>query len=176
MTTTQRLALTPIVDGFEVYDSTVGDIFTRKAGAWVQQAPLSGFKYANGVLVHTDIQGMYTAGVPILAAPGAGFMYVVHGLQLATTWVQNFAGGGAVYLQYGAAGHAGKQATANIAATLLTTVGASANSYATGSLTDGPTAQTDNTGIFITNATAVFTAGVATTVTWRAWYSIVPTV
>ena len=172
MTSAQRIALTPIVDGMEVYDTTVLDIFTRKNSTWVQEAPLSGFLYSTGVLTAANIRNMHGAAQLILNPAGPNLMYVVHGFQLSTLYGAVFTAGGNTFLQYGNVADSGRNATAAISATLLTNA-FSDNYYVTGACINGPTAQVNNAALTITNDTAAFAGGGATTVTWKVWYSVV---
>lgn len=174
MTTAQRLALVTVVDGMEVYDSTLSAVFTRTGSAWVQGVSANAIQYATGQLTAAQITGMFAAGQAILPAPGAGKMYVIHSFQLQAQYAVTFADGGNIYLQYTAAGNSGLEATENIASTLFAGFAADQSSFAIGIAVDISAANSDNQVITITNATGAFTGGAGSSADWRVWYSIVP--
>lgn len=125
-----------------------------------------GFNYvgtslvANASLTAAQFNAMYTTPVELLSAPGANKLIVVDRMELVETYVSAaYAAGGIVGAQYGS--------TANGAGPLATNTEAAASFQATASTTylfNGatgakPFATTVNQGLFLSNATAVFTTG-----------------
>jgi hypothetical protein len=181
MTTTQRLAMTTVVDGMEVYDSTLGAFFVRTGTAWVQGASATSIQYASGTLTNAELRTTFSAPTALLAAPAAGFMYVVNGFLLSLTYGATpapFVGGGNILLQYGVASNpgAGFVASGAIPSSMLTGAAVNKSSYVSGSITSTTTANGAAAPIAITNATVDFTVGTNGTASWKLWYSLVPVV
>jgi len=174
MTTAERLALTTVVDGMEVYDATVGAFFSRVGATWVQAAFSQGMQYATGTLNEGQIRGMFAAGQPILPAPGAGLRYLIHSFDLKAIFAVTFANGGNIYLQYGAVGNSGFGATFTIAPTLFAPLAANQSSSTPGANVNVPSANSNNAALTITNSAAAFTGGAGSSAAWKVWYSIVP--
>jgi hypothetical protein len=178
MTTAQIAAIPYPVNGMEAYDITLQDKAIYVNGAWVyQNAGATGYLYASGVLTAAQLLTVYTTGIALIAAPGANKTIVVKDF-----WIElnsdgtAFTGGGAIGLQYTTAGHAGIATTATIPATFLTGAGTDRATMVAGSFLAAATADYVNTSVCITNATAVFAGGGASTANWKIWYSIVPTI
>jgi hypothetical protein len=174
MTTAQRNAIAYPLDGMVTYDSDFNDTFTRKNGAWVQSSPVSGVFYTSVTLSAAQVRAMRGAGVLILAAPGVGLAYVIHGYRL--NYVRgdaSFADGGNIYLEYGAAG-GGTAITGTITAATLQ-AGASSSGFASGGFSDIALTNASNQVVSITNATGAFTSGGTSTVNVQVWYSTVST-
>lgn len=162
--------------GMVAVSSDSGKMVVREAAAWTPVNPVTGTLYASVNLTTAQIQGMSAAPVVILATPGAGLTYIVHGLRLSIAYAGAlFTGGGIINGQYGAAAlGAGEDATNAIAATFLTATAASKFFYLTGNDTTQLTsAGTLNQSITITNGTAAFAGGGTSTGKVEVWYSIV---
>lgn len=169
MTTAQVAAIATPADGMIAYNSDLNDLVVRKNGVFTQSNPLTGIQYATVTLTSAQVNSMFANGVALLAAPGAGLGYVVHGFSLNLIRVAaSFTGGGNVYLEYGAAG-AGTAITGTIAAGAIT-AGANTNGYAAGSFA---AVSSTNQPISITNATGAFANGGTSTVVVQIWYSVV---
>lgn len=170
MTSAQIGAISNPADGMIAYNTDLADFVVRKNTVFTQMNPLTGVQYATVTLTAAQVIAMNGAGVQILAAPGAGLSYVIQGFAVnlirPTT---SFTGGGAVYLEYGAAG-AGTAITGSISAATIT-AGANSNGYAAGAFS---AVSSTNQAVSITNGTAVFAAGGGSTVVVQVWYSIVP--
>lgn len=174
MTTTQRNALTGTA-GMQVYNSTTGSVDTYQNAAWG-----SGVSVASGTLTATAITttggGIYTAPLSLIVAPGAGYMIFVHRWML--NYIYNttaFAAGGNIFLQYNTTGNAGGTAASSTIATALLTQVSNQVASTTGAVSNVASANTVNQPICITNATAVFTGGGASTVIYTIYYSILAT-
>lgn len=176
MTTAERVALNPIVDGLQVFDTDEEDFFTVKGGDWSQQSPSEGMLFASGALDRANFIAMHTIPKTILPAPGLGLMNIVHGFKLTFIYTALFTDGGPIYLQYGVSpGATAKLAPAapDIDEDLLKTTTANQASYVSGLLTEVRTDLMDNQPITITNSGLVFNGGVGSSVEWAVWYSIV---
>jgi len=128
-------------------------------------------------LTAAQFNGMYATPVQIIAAPGANKAIIVNHAVLNMTYgAAQFAGGGAVGLQYGNTAHlAGAAASATEAATDFT--GASASTlfrFGGGLFTGVALSSAANAAVYISNATAAFTTGDSTFKLW-VWYEVIPT-
>ena len=180
MTTAQRNALVTVVDGMEVYDSTVGSVFTRAGSAWVQSAGAQGVQYVSGTLTAAQVNSLYTLGISLIAAQGAHTSIIIQGLALERVSDGTaFTGGGNITLQFTTTTHAGGIAvTPTIPATFLTAAaaaGVSLYTFVSGASLAATNASYVNTPVCIAAATADFAAGGASTVNWKIWYSVIPT-
>lgn len=123
-------------------------------------------QYISVPLTATQIQGMSTAPVTVIAAPGSGFALIPTDAVLELSSGTAYAAGGATGLSYG-----------GTSVFIVGTVG-SAAFYGTAGTTvymgsvNGVTIPS-NTGIFIGNAGANFTTGTETG-TLNIWYSVIP--
>lgn len=126
-------------------------------------------------LTAANLIAMYTTPVEIIAAQGAGKSIVVQKLTFSITRTSTaFTGGGAVIFQYAAtANGAGTQALdSTIAAAVVTGAAGVSKSFRNGAvISDSANTVTENVGLFISNATAVFAAGTGT-VTGEVWYYV----
>lgn len=127
---------------------------------------------ATGTLTQANWQGMFAAPVTILAAQGTGIVTIVDSFVINYHYATAaFAGGGAIGLQYGATANlAGVAATTQISATFSTeTASTFAIALPTSSL--DAVASASNAALTISNATAAFTAGNASsTLAWTLRY------
>ena len=144
----------------------------------------AGIQVANGNM--SSIANAATTAVQLIAAPGAGLMYIVHGVFLnvkvgTVTWT----GVGNAWLVYGTTGND----TVNLASTFITnqiqTMSASTNYACFGPVsiggdwlgsTQGQTQKvlssaTINKAIGFTCSNAVLTGN--GTIDWKLWYSII---
>jgi len=176
MTTAQIAAIPNPTNGMEAFDSDLGRFVQYYGGAWNVVNSVLGVSYKTINLTTAQIQGMSAAPVEVLAAPGAGLTYVIHGFKLSITYATAlFAGGGAIGLQYDVTAlKAGQDASNELAATFLTATAASKFAYVTGNdATVVTSAGSLNKSITISNDTAAFTAGGTSTGKVEVWYSIV---
>jgi len=152
--------------------SVVGTFLTSDVGGQMSWA--TGVQVASGTLNAAQFAGMSATPVTLLAAPGAGLMYVVERFSLELIWgTTQYANGGAVGLQYGTtAALAGEKVTTTIAAATIN--GATANNiFIRGSFDlEALSTVANNAAISISNDTAAFTTG-DSTFAWKIWYSLV---
>lgn len=121
--------------------------------------------------------GMYATPFQIIAAPGANKVIVVNQVLINLLYgTTQFAGGGAVGLQYGNTAHlAGAAASATEAGTDFTGVTVGALFRLNGGLGTGQsTTNCANTAVYISNLAGAFTTGDGTFKVW-VWYQVVPT-
>jgi hypothetical protein len=121
--------------------------------------------------------GMYATPVQVVAAPGANKVVIINHVVLNMTYgTTQFSGGGAVGLQYGNTDHLGGiAASATEAATDFTGAAASTIFRFGGGLSTGAaTSSAANTAVYISNASAAFTAGDSTFKAW-VYYEVLPT-
>jgi hypothetical protein len=122
-----------------------------------------------------EIIAMYTTPKLLIAAQGAGKSIVVTRAAFTITRTSTaFTGGGVVILQYAAtANGAGTQSCdSTIAATVVTGAAGTAISVRNGAvISDSAAATTQNVGLYLSNATAVFAAGTGTA-TVDVWYVV----
>lgn len=126
-------------------------------------------------LTAANIIAMYTTPVALVAAPGAGKSIAVTKLALTITRTSTaFTGGGAAIVQYAAtANGAGQQALdSTLASTVITGSAGTTVSFRNGAvISDAASTVTQNVGLYISNATAVFAAGTGTA-TVDVWYVV----
>jgi hypothetical protein len=176
MTTTQRDALTTVVNGMQVYNSTTDQLNIRAGGSWAALPTTASTTLFTSVALDTAaVTGMFAAPETILAAPGAGYSYVVHRavLQLNVGFIQ-FANGGDVNLCYGTTQTDLASATiaaafVNGAADAVIAVDGDINTT-----TGLALSVTENAALSLTNATGAFDTGNGDLVVY-VWYSIVNT-
>jgi len=175
-TDAQIAAIVNPTPGMVSFSSTLGKMVVRETAVWAPINAVTGLLYSTVNLTTAQIIGMSAAPVVILAAPGAGLTYIVHGLRFSIVYAGAlFTGGGIINGQYGATAlGAGEDATNAFAATFLTATAASKFFYVTGNDTVALTAAgTENQSITLTNGTAPFAGGGTSTGKVEVWYSIV---
>lgn len=107
MTTTQRTALTPLVAGAKVFDTTVGSDYTYNGTSWVQNTSLDS-QTTSGTITAANFIAAYATPQVLIAAPGANKVIIVHRFTLELVWnTVQYTLGGALQLQYGSTNHAG---------------------------------------------------------------------
>jgi hypothetical protein len=134
------------------------------------------FSHARVSLTAAQIIAMEATPVQLIAAPGAGRVIAITKAQFRIVRTStSFTGGGAVQIQYGStAANGGTQALdSTIASTVITTADThTVHAVRNGAvLTTDPSSGIDNTGIYITNASASFAAGTGTA-TVDIWYVV----
>lgn len=177
MTTVQRNAIPNLVNGMEVFDTDLQTKVIYQNGAWVAMSPVVLPTFVTGTLTALQMNGAYTLGVPLIAAPGLNRAIIVSGfsLELLSDGTP-FTGGGAINLQFDTTLHAGGIAvTPTIPANFLTGAGTDRLTYVGGAFLAAPVVSYVNTPVCIANSTAVFAAGGASTLTWGIWYSVLTT-
>lgn len=177
-TDAQIAAIVNPTPGMVVFSSDLNKAVVREATAWAPINGVTGTLYTSVNLTTAQIQGMSAAPVVILAAPGAGLTYIVHGCKLSITYATALFTAGAnsdINLQYGATAlAAGQDASNPIASTFLTATSASKFVYVTGfDSTTIPSASATNQSLTITNLVGPFAAGGTSTGKVEVWYSIV---
>ena len=128
-------------------------------------------------LTAAQFKGMFATPVTVIAAPGANKAIVVDSVVLNMTFVSaQYAAGGAVGLQYGAAANlAGPLASTTEGATDFTGAAASTLFRFGGGLSTGAAvASAANAAVTISNLTQAFTTGDSTFKCW-IWYKVIPT-
>ncbi len=137
--------------------------------------------YIKVAMTLAQFQGMYAAPFQLIAAPGANKLIVVNRLLIAQTYGSaQLTTGGVVSAQYDSTVHAGGVlATTTQQASDFT--GASAStSYvfegASGNGSQAAFASSVNKGLFLSNDTAAFAVGTASTFNVHVWYQVIPTV
>lgn len=117
-------------------------------------------------LTAANLIAMYTTPVVLIAAQGAGKSIVVQKLVFTITRTSTaFTGGGAAIVQYAAtANGVGTQALdSTLASTVITGSAGTSISFRNGAVvSDAASTVTQNVGLYISNATAVFAAGTGT--------------
>jgi hypothetical protein len=121
---------------------------------------------ATVALTAAQINGMYATPVQLLAAPGAGKLIIIDSMLWDIAFVSaQYAAGGAIAAQYGNTIHgAGPAASGTLAAASLNGVAASgflSNAGSAGLLNVAASAS-ENTAVYLSNATAAFTTGDST--------------
>ena len=126
-------------------------------------------------LTAANIIAMYTTPVALIAAPGAGKSIVVQKVAFTITRTSTaFTGGGAPIVQYAATANGGgtQALDSTLAATVITGAAGTTVSFRNGAVvSDAASTVTQNVGLFISNATAVFAAGMGTA-TVDIWYVV----
>lgn len=117
-------------------------------------------------LTAAQVNGMYATPVQLIAAPGAGKLILIDSILWDIAFVSaQYAAGGAIAAQYGATIHgAGPAASGTLAAASLNGVAASgflSNAGSAGLLNVAASAS-ENTAVYLSNATAAFTTGDST--------------
>lgn len=176
MTQTQINALTTVVDGMIVYNSTTLAFNFRQNGGWQTYAltfspPIT---QTTVNLTSANLLAMHGAPVTVIAAQGANTFIVVERMlfeYVFNTTAYTVAGGTEVFLQMGTGSI---KMTVNIPATGLLDQTASTSAMTSGS---SPTTAAANTAMAnqplqITNDTGALTAGLGTAVL-TIWYSVV---
>ena len=117
-------------------------------------------------LTAAQVNGMYATPVQLIAAPGAGKLILIDSILWDIAFVSaQYAAGGAIAAQYGATIHgAGPAASGTLAAASLNGVAASGFLSNAGSagLLNVAASDSENTAVFLSNATAAFTTGDST--------------
>lgn len=183
------LQIGDIINTYSAYDGSsarfvVTNVGTFAAPSVILLALSSGNIVSGSVLspnlTAAQICAMYAApvAIPGLAAPGAGYAYLITSFSVNMTFgTAALTNGGVVALQYGNAVHgAGPLATGTIAAAVFT---AAQNSYgyAAGAVSLATSANAINTAIFISNQTAAFTQNASTdTFQYQIGYRVIPMV
>jgi len=125
-------------------------------------------------LTAAQVNAMYTTPVLIIPAQGAGLTTVpISCIFNAVFGSAAFTGGGNIFLTYGATSQASPQASSAVSPILLTSF--SANQMAAGTATHAatPSAITppvQNSGLYLTNATAVFAVGTGSSLSVNCLY------
>lgn len=124
-------------------------------------------------IANTTINGMSTTPLLVLAAPGAGKVFIVERLRVTIHFGSAvFTGGGAIHLQYGVASGL-TAATAGINASLFNSVSEDQWSEVTGVTgTVVTSALSANLPLYLTNDGGNFSVGTGCTVDARVWYRI----
>jgi hypothetical protein len=175
----------PAADATPPAGATTTSIALSSNASGALSFSLTGSNYATGTLSAANINNMFTTGIQLLAAPGAGFAIIVDYFVLELVGATSFAAGGAVYLNYSTTGHGTTLATQVMPVTAITA--ASSNNTicsASGLISNNPAAASSvgvqlistsvaNQVIAITNATQLFTTGTGTA-RWYIWYSVIP--
>jgi hypothetical protein len=125
---------------------------------------------ATVTLTPTQIKAMYATPVSVLAAPGTGKSIVLVDCLTRFNYTDAYTSGGAIDLQYGNTAHgAGTTALSTLAASvLLASASADTILYAAGTTTTA----SQNTAIYVSNATGAFATGATSTLTLYIWYMI----
>lgn len=132
-------------------------------------------QHKNVALTAANMIAMYTTPVVLIAAPGAGKSIVVQ--KVAFTIVRTstaFTGGGAAIVQYAATANGGgtQALDSTLASTVITGSAGTTVSFRNGAIvSDAASTVTQNIGLYISNATAVFAAGTGTA-TVDVWFYI----
>lgn len=126
-------------------------------------------------LTAANIIAMYTTPVALIAAPGAGKSIVVAKVAFTITRTATaFTGGGAAIIQYAATANGGgtQALDSTLAAAVITGAAGTTVSFRNGAvISDAASTVTQNAGLYISNATAVFAAGTGTA-TVDIWYYV----
>ena len=175
MTTAQKLALTPLVNGAQVFDTTLNAEQTLINGVWSTANSAIGIQTATGTFTAAQFDAMHSAAIPIVPAPGVGFVIVpeAFALNLVSTGTI-FAGGGSTYLSNVTNG-ADNMGAFLTAASFYQTV----NFYYTLNLFQIPgivSTAFNNQPLVLTNNNANFTGGGTATFNWTLFYRILPIV
>lgn len=175
MTTAQKNALTTVVNGMQVFDTTLGAISYFVNGVWGTASSAAGAQSLVVTLNQAAVQGMYATPFAIIPAPAAGYSIVIDNMTMVTNFVTTaFAGGGVGVLQYGNSAHgAGLDAlSATIPAAEFTAT--SSQFYTLRGATSAAVTGVAATGIFLSNQTAPFTGGnVASTIVVNVRYQVI---
>lgn len=177
MTTAQRNAIPNLVNGMEVFDTTLQTKVVYQGNAWVAMSPVVLPTFVSGVLTAAQMNGAFTLGVPLIPAAGANRAIIVSGfsLELISDGTA-FTGGGAIKLQFDTTLNAGGiGVSGTIPSTFLTGAGTDRLTYVSGAFTAAAVVNYVNTPVCIANAGAVFAAGGASTLNWGIWYSVLTT-
>lgn len=126
-------------------------------------------------LTAANIIAMYTTPVVLIAAQGAGKSIIVQKLAFTIARTSTaFTGGGAAIVQYAATANGGgtQALDSTLAATVITGSAGTSVSFRNGAIiSDAASTVTQNVGLYISNATAVFAAGTGTA-TADIWYMV----
>lgn len=126
-------------------------------------------------LTAANIIAMYTTPVVLIAAQGAGKSIVVSKLVFTIARTSTaFTGGGAVIVQYAATANGGgtQALDSTLASTVITGSAGTTDTFRNGAIvSDAASTVTENVGLYISNATAVFAAGTGTA-TVDIWYVV----
>lgn len=147
---------------------------TTKKDAFL--AGIGGVRHTQVSLTAAQIIAMYTTPVVLVAAPGAGKSIAVNKVIFKIVRTATaFTGGGAAIIQYDStANGVGTQACdSTLASTVITGAAGTSVSLRNGAIVSDSTATIVNTGLYISNATAVFAAGTGTA-TVDVWYTVIP--
>lgn len=126
-------------------------------------------------LTAAQVKALYDTPVQLVAAQGAGKLILIDSILWDIAFVSaQYTAGGAIQAQYGNTVHgAGSPASASIAAATLNAVAASGFlANGSGAATLNAPATVENTGVFLSNATADFATG-DSTVTLYVRYRVV---
>ena len=141
-----------------------------------QQVGLSTIQYVKVPMTASQFLGMYAA--PFLIVPAGGLNTVIQVKQVlyeVEYGGAQFANGGVVNLQLrNTANGAGTPVSGTVAANVFTAFVADGLVGADGTFASATAANSVNQGLYLSNATAAFTAGTST-VDVHVWYSIVKT-
>ena len=155
-------------DLIEVYSAFDGSRATYMVTALNSTTPkvsvslLNSNNLASKLFVRADILGMYTAPVVVIPAV-AGSIIVVDSAIFKSSAGTAYGDGGVIFLQYGnTANGGGTKATGTAAATLLTTANGAMIANVTRSTAPALANTVDSLGVYITNATGVFTGAAVT--------------
>jgi len=179
MTTTQLNAIVTPVAGMQVYDTTANVMKLYTPAGWAAVPGIGVLASTTVALTAVQIIAMEAAPVVLLAAPGAGFMYLPYICMIEVSGGGTaFTGGGAVSIQYGNTAAGAGDLFYNVIPALTFTTPV-ANKYIVSEIGDvngGVAAVSttfNNVGIYISNATAPFAAGNGTASIYMS-YVIVP--
>jgi hypothetical protein len=177
MTTAQKNALVYVTTGMRVFDTDLNSDQIYINSGW---SSIGVMQFASGTINNAGLLALYATPSLLVAAPGAGLTIMVNQLMLELVYAAAPTGGGAVFAQYKNTVNAGgTAATATIPAAGFTGAAASTIFGATGlpGTIAAPlptTANTTNSGIYLTNGTANFGGGAGSSLRWYLNYTVVP--
>jgi hypothetical protein len=157
-------------DGWAFY--TISANFTSLTPLVPGQYPI---QYAKADITAAQFNAMYTTPLLLVPAQGANTLILVDRMALVMTFVAAaYAAGGVVAAQYDSTAHGAGVAATNTEAAADFFAAASTTFTFEESLVLKPFTTTVNKGIYLSNATGVFTTGDGTWVA-HVWYRVIPT-
>jgi len=136
-------------------------------------------QYAGGSLTLAQMTSLYSVGVQLLAAPGAGLAYLIDKFELNLVYGSAaYTGGGVLAPQYGSTVHAGGTTATSSTVAAATLTGLAANELVglTGLTASTASSLMINEPLWLVNATADFATGTGGSATWAMWYRTVSAV
>lgn len=173
MTTAQIAAIVTPTAGMQVFNTTTNAVNVYQNAGW----SVGLLQSITGTLTLAQFLATNSAPITLLAAPGAGLMYLVNQFTLQDVYGSaQLAGGGAVALYYAVAGPTYVIGTNTIAAAALQAVTANTLFGLTSAIvnTGVASANTANASLVLRNPTADFTVGTGATFRYNLIYTIVP--